>query len=216
MKKMELKGKKVCFLGDSITEGSGASNAKYCFVSQFEKLAKLKKAYNFGIGGTRIAKKRVPSLAPTHDQDFISRYPTLPDDSDIICVFGGTNDYGHGDAKIGTMESRDPYTFYGACHTLFEGLINKFCGKPIVVFTPLHRENETEKDMNGHILKEYVEVIKEVAAYYGLPVLDLYIKSGMQPAVPIVKERLMPDGLHPSDEGHKILAQRVKGFLESL
>ena len=85
-----------------------------------------------------------------------------------------------------------------------------------MIFTPLHRENETEKDMNGHILKEYVDVIKEVAAYYGLPVLDLYIKSGMQPAVPIVKERLMPDGLHPSDEGHKILAQRVKGFLESL
>lgn len=214
---MELKGKKVCFLGDSITQGSGASDVdKYGFVGQFEKITKVKKAYNFGIGGTRIAKKRVPSLNLTHDQDFISRYPTLPDDADIICVFGGTNDYGHGDAKLGTMESRDPYTFYGACHTLFEGLINKFCGKPIVIFTPLHRENETEKDMNGHILKEYVEVIREVAAYYGLPVLDLYIKSGMQPAVPIVKERLMPDGLHPSDEGHRILAERVKGFLESL
>ena len=212
---MDLKGKKVCFLGDSITEGAGASDVRHGYVAQFEKMTNVKKAYNFGIGGTKISKQTVPSEAP-YDRDFLGRYPTLPDDSDIICVFGGTNDYGWGDAKFGNMESRDPYTFYGACHLLFEGLITKFCGKPIVIFTPLHRENETKKDMNGHILKEYVDVIKEVAAYYGLPVLDLYIKSGMQPAVPIVKERLMPDGLHPSDEGHKILAQRVKGFLESL
>ena len=30
---MELKGKKIYFLGDSITEGVGASDAEHCYVS---------------------------------------------------------------------------------------------------------------------------------------------------------------------------------------
>ena len=214
---MDLKGKKVCFLGDSITEGAGASDVRHGYVAQFEKITNVKKAYNCGIGGTRIAKQTVPSPDPIYDRDFLGRYSSLPDDSDIICVFGGTNDYGHGDAKFGNMKSRDPYTFYGACHLLFEGLITKFCGKPIVVFTPLHRDTEMQKNkVTGRVLKDYVDAIKEVAAYYALPVLDLYETSGLQPMVPIVKDKLTCDGLHPVDKGHLILAQRVKGFLESL
>ena len=56
----------------------------------------------------------------------------------------------------------------------------------------------------------------EVAAYYALPVLDLYLTSGMQPAHDTCRERLMPDGLHPSDEGHAIIARRLGRFLETL
>ena len=40
---MELKGKIINFLGDSITQGAGASNPKYSFVEQFKKLQRLKK-----------------------------------------------------------------------------------------------------------------------------------------------------------------------------
>ena len=36
---MELKGKKIYFLGDSITEGVGASDAEHCYVSVFGKLS---------------------------------------------------------------------------------------------------------------------------------------------------------------------------------
>ena len=36
---MELKGKKFYFLGDSITEGVGASDAEHCYVSVFGKLS---------------------------------------------------------------------------------------------------------------------------------------------------------------------------------
>ncbi|MBQ7039909.1 MAG: SGNH/GDSL hydrolase family protein [Clostridia bacterium] len=213
---MELKGKIVNFLGDSITQGAGASNPKYSFVEQFKKLTKVKKANNYGIGGTRIARKTVPSENEVYDQDYVGRFTDMDKDADIVVVFGGTNDYGHGDAKIGTFESRDVHTFYGACHTLMCGLSEMYVGKPIVFITPLHRENENKKDMNGHVLKDYVKVIKEVAAYYSIPVLDLYATSGIQPEIPVVKERLAPDGLHPNDAGHLILAERIKGFLEAL
>ena len=58
---MDLKNKTVCFLGDSITEGAGASTEEKCFVSLFAKAHPEAKVFNFGIGRTRIAKQIKPS-----------------------------------------------------------------------------------------------------------------------------------------------------------
>ena len=56
----------------------------------------------------------------------------------------------------------------------------------------------------------------EVAQWYALPVLDLYATSGIQPENPVSRERLCPDGLHPSDEGHALIARRIGQFLQTL
>lgn len=122
---MKLKGKKVVFLGDSITAGSGASCVENGYVSVFGKISGAD-VRNYGIGGTRIARQKQPSCEPTHDLDFVQRVDDMDEDADIVAVFGGTNDYGHGDAPLGTFESRDVYTFYGAMHTLCQKLINKY------------------------------------------------------------------------------------------
>ena len=37
---MNIKGKKICFLGDSITEGWGASHPSKCFVGLFQECNK--------------------------------------------------------------------------------------------------------------------------------------------------------------------------------
>ena len=58
---MNLTGKKVCFIGDSITEGVGASSNEFCYVSRFATAHPEATVYNFGIGGTRIAPQTVPS-----------------------------------------------------------------------------------------------------------------------------------------------------------
>lgn len=54
---MNLNNKKVLFLGDSITEGCGASDLENCYVSLFKKAYPNAKIFNYGIGGTRIAQK---------------------------------------------------------------------------------------------------------------------------------------------------------------
>lgn len=217
---MKLKGKKVVFLGDSITAGSGASCVENGYVSVFGKISGAD-VRNYGIGGTRIARQKQPSCEPTHDLDFVQRVDDMEEDADIVAVFGGTNDYGHGDASLGTFESRDVYTFYGAMHTLCQKLINKYPKAVIFFITPLHRINESmqlnERGIrNVAPLTVYVDIIKEVARYYSLPVLDLYAMSGMQPEVDIIRELYMPDGLHPSDAGAEIIAQRLVGFLRTL
>lgn len=218
---MELKGTKINFLGDSITAGGGASSIEnaYCMLIEREYEAICQ---NYGIGGTRIAKQHTPSDNPIFDNDFCSRVADMDADADIVAVFGGTNDFGHGDAPMGSMSDRTPDTFYGALHTLYTSLINKFPGSPIAVITPLHRHDEDnprgegKKPQDSPLLKEYVDVIREVAEYYSLPVLDLYKESGLQPKVPIINEKYFADGLHPNDEGHKVIAKKIASFLQTL
>ena len=93
----------------------------------------------------------------------------------------------------------------------------KYPAAVIVFMTPLHRLTEDEPSMgNGLPLKAYVDIIKEVAQFYSIPVLDLYAMSGIQPRVPVQQEKYCPDGLHPNGEGHKLIASRLTGFLKSL
>ena len=213
---MELNGKSIAFLGDSITEGVGASDEKYIYHQVLKEKCGLKNAYNFGISGTRFAKQREASENPRFDLDFISRVDELPEDIDAVIVFGGTNDFGHGDAPFGEMHDRTEWTFYGACHILMQKLINKYPDKPIVFMTPLHRDNEFERGIKTQRLCDFVHAIKEVAEFYSIPVLDLYSVAGMQPQIEAQNKAFFADGLHPNDKGYARIAERLEGFLKSL
>ena len=217
---MDLKGLKVNFLGDSITEGHGTSSLNKRFTDLLASRDGIV-ARNYGIGGTRIAKQTAPSACARHDLHFIGRVEQMDSDCDVVLVFGGTNDYGHGDAPLGNMTDRTELTFYGALHVLYTTLINKYPEAKIVIMTPIHREIEVQpKWENGGLvtrsLKQYVDAIREVAEFYSLPVLDTYACYGIQPCVPIMKEKFVPDGLHPNDAGHVILADKIKAFLQAM
>ena len=218
---MELKNKKINFLGDSITEGAGSS----CREKRFTNLIAINTGAicnNYGIGGTRIAEQLTPSIDSVWDKTFESRVAEMDPDADYIIVFGGTNDFGHGDAPLGTMYDRTTKTFYGALHSLYISLIEKYPTAKIGIITPLHRCNEDNMRGDGNkaqdvaTLKTYVEIIREVAEYYSLPVLDLFKNSGLQPKIPVIKETYMPDGLHPNDNGYEILADKITKFIETL
>ena len=62
----------------------------------------------------------------------------------------------------------------------------------------------------------YREILLETARHYALPVLDQYAVSGIQPENARCRELLLPDGLHPSDAGHALLAGRIGLFLQTL
>lgn len=222
---MKLEGLKINFLGDSITQGIGASSEETVYHAVLAKEAGLAEARNYGIGGTRFALQKGTEERPKDDyvdvNSFSERFGRMDDDADVVVVFGGTNDYGHGDAPIGGFSDRTPDTFYGACHYLFSGLVRKYLGKPIVIMTPLHRIGEsrnsgTEKSWGSGTLREYVNIIREVAEYYSLPVLDLYATSGLQPEIKEIQENYIPDGLHPNDNGNAVIAHKLKTFLEQL
>ena len=127
---MELKNKKINFLGDSITYGAGVSGPDKIFHSILKESVGLAEARNYGIGGTRYA---IQHGTPNYPKDsyvdinsFAERFDEMDNDADAVVVFGGTNDYGHGDAPFGKLGDRDRGTFCGAVRWLMEYLTGKY------------------------------------------------------------------------------------------
>ena len=215
---MKLNGIKANFLGDSITEGVGTTCPENTYHQLIAKNCGLAVARNYGISGTRFARQYKPTADnPRFDLDFCGRVDEMDADAELIVVFGGTNDFGHGDAPFGKFEDRTKDTFCGACHELMTKLINKYPDAAIVIMTPLHRETEDVPSAgNARPLSDYVEMIRKTAEFYSLPVMDLWSNSGIQPRVDIIKTKYCPDGLHPNDAGHVKMAERIGNFLLSL
>lgn len=212
MSRSKWAGKKALFLGDSITEGVGTTKTYHAMLNEMIGFGELK---HYGISGTRIASQ------PDDGGSAMSvRYTAMDDDADLVVVFGATNDFGHGTAPIGTTDDFTTETFLGALNVLMTGLIDKYPAASICFLTPLHRDfYDGYVELNpetGLTLELFAEHLKERARYYALPVLDLYATSGMQPKLQIIKDRYMPDGLHPNDAGHQLMAQRIAPFLETL
>lgn len=214
---MKFEGKKIGFLGDSITEGVGASRYETCFVSLFEKAHPESRVYNYGIGGTRIAFEQHTPVNERFDQNpFESRLKAMEDDLDIVFVFGGTNDYGHGDAPFGDLKANTRESFCGSLNVLCNALIEKYPFAKIIFMTPMHRwgEGDAHKKPDGEFtLYDYVKAIRATAEHFSFPVLDLWATLGIQPDITLMREKFTTDGLHPNDAGHRRIFEAVEEYL---
>ena len=220
---MQLEGKRLYFIGDSITEGACTSGEGYRY---WELLAARTGAICTadGRGGSCIARQHHPENMEWNGNirnHFCTRLGDVDEQADVVVVFGGVNDFGHGDAPLGTMDDRSEDTFYGALHVLYGTLIARCPQARVVVMTPLHFAEEDslfrgDGSKRAGLLADYVRIIREVAEFYSLPILDMYATSGLQPRISAIRERYMPDGLHPNDEGQNRLADCVEAFLRAL
>lgn len=204
---MELKNLTVNFLGDSITEGYGTTAQDKVFHQIIKEKYNMKFAYNYGLGGTRIARQIVPSKESTkYDLTFELRSEIMDQNADAIVVFGGTNDYGHGDAPFGTLDSEDKYTFCGAVNSLIKTLKQNFPQAKLIFMTPIHRANEAQPAMpDSKKLEDYVNAILTICKNHKVAVIDLFQINPLDPA----DKEVVPDGLHPNDRGHAIMAQVI-------
>jgi lysophospholipase L1-like esterase len=205
---------KLAFLGDSITEGVGASSGELNFVSLVGKMLDCQ-VLNYGIGGTRIARKKESSNFHRHDIDFNLRTAILDKTADKIFVFGGTNDMGHGDAVMGEKGDSDPYTFHGAVKTLFSTLIGMYGKDNVIIILPLKRFNMNVRTnpVTGKYLKDYVEIIKYYVDMFGLKYIDLFYDGLPEP--PDGNSEYFIDGLHPNDKGHEFIAEKICEFIKN-
>ena len=236
---------KYCALGDSITYGfiprnypgyPGQLKSYAALAAQkLEKLSGSKVEFcNFGISDSTIAN--LPENTP-----MCIRYAEMPDDADIITVMGGTNDVRCG-VPLGKMSDRCNTTFYGALHTLLQGLYTKYIGdaepsvgakRKIVILTPIklldaeksHLLNTPENNADALFKWEsWINAIKEVAAFYSLPVLDMHNLSGINPHLNRTIKGFedgyfgnynpyITDGTHPTQEGAEMMAQALAKML---
>lgn len=207
---------KINFLGDSITEGAGAEIPENMYTYLVCKHFNAEEL-NFGKSGTRIARQ-VKKTDSSYEEYFMLRAVKMPTDADFTFVFGGTNDYGHGDAKIGEFVSTDNYTFYGAFKELVAYLVENFPKEKLCFILPLPRYNQDDllgdgyKDEPIAPLSRYIQAEKEVLEYFGVDYLDLS-DSFYVPTEPN-NTGLFVDGLHPNPNGYKVIADRLIAYLE--
>ncbi len=207
---------KINFLGDSITEGAGAGVPEnmysYLVCKHFHAEELL-----FGKGGTRIARQVRKTLNPD-DEYFLTRAVKMPTDADFTFVFGGTNDYGHGDALLGTLGDGNGYTFYGAFEELVRYLTENFPKEKLCFIMPLPRFDQDNllgdgsKEFPVAPLSTYIAIEKEILEKYEVEYLDLAADF------PVPQEcgesELTVDGLHPNPKGYRLIADRLIAYLE--
>ena len=72
------------------------------------------------------------------------------------------------------------------------------------------RHDTTEKNYNGHILKEYANVIEKISDENGIPCLNLFKDFGFD-----WREHTI-DGCHPNEEGHILIGKAITEKLKNL
>lgn len=225
---MNIQGFKVNFLGDSITEGVGVEDIANCrYDNRLAAMCQLSATNNYGIGGTRLAHQIHPSEKPRHDLCFCGRVYNMDTTADMVIVYGGVNDYIHGDAPFGEMGDTTPATFCGAVYFLMNYLRENYPQKPLVFMTParccflkelddMKPSTHAPQQSDRRPLLPYVDVILETGKKFDIPVLDMYRTLGLDPHDPQCFDTYTTDGLHFNDAGHAVIAQRLKEFIDSI
>ncbi|MBP5320936.1 MAG: SGNH/GDSL hydrolase family protein [Kiritimatiellae bacterium] len=226
------KGKKVAFLGDSITDANHIGTSKNYWQYLPEILGI--ESHIYGINGHQW----------TGVLDQAKRLKAEMGDSvDAIFIFAGTNDF-NGSVPLGewwTIEERkvnahgqevtrprrimqaDMGNFRGRINVVMAYLKELFPRQQIILMTPIHRAfatfggNNIQPDESfpnglGLYVDAYVEVIKEAANVWSVPVIDLHSVSGLNPLIPAHSQFFnnpKTDLLHPNAEGHKRIARAM-------
>lgn len=213
--------KVICFLGDSITEGVGASLPDKKYVEVFHEITGYE-VRNYGVSGTRFARQKKLSSPASFDYDFQLRADMLiamEKQVDYVFVFGGTNDFGHGDACLGEVGDTDPYTFCGGVNNVFDKLVSAYGSGRVCCILPLHRWNEKYEYGDGNkrfpsTLEEYRRLINTIIRKFNLASIDLW-DNGLPAPQSYMADEYFTDGLHPNDKGHRIIAEKIAEYLKN-
>lgn len=223
-------GKKVAFLGDSITDKAHVGTTKN-YWQYLEEMLGLE-ACVYGINGHQWSGVLTQAQRLKEEQG---------NDVDAIIIFAGTNDY-NSDTPLGEwysyelndvevsgpqkeqrvrrMPQMDESTFRGRINRVLSYLKSNFPEQQIILLTPIHRAQarfsmdniqpeEAFPNRLGLYINDYVEVVKEAANIWAVPVIDLNSISGLYPmedSHTIYFHDKNTDRLHPNAAGHYRIA----------
>lgn len=198
-----LTRKKIIFMGDSLT----MLNSPHTTIQYHDYIKQWYNTTNIvdGQSGSQIRDDGKDS-----SRAFSNRYVNLPNDCDIVIVFGGTNDWNVGqNGTLGTIDSTDNTTFYGAMNVLCEGLLNKYPDKLIVFMLPFKHFKEPNRTRN--------EAMKEVLMKNSIPYIDMWEVGGINPNNERQRTLYMKDdNIHFNELANEKIANLLVGFINSL
>ena len=229
---------KISFLGDSITEGVGASaTTRYSALvaKYFDAIEN-----NLGVAGTALAKN---AYNRDNSSRFIARATSSNlENSSLIVIFGGTNDFSYDIKPIGNLFAEetistngrigskklvppsDTETFAGALHELILAVKKNCPNTPIMLVTPINRGRFTssstiptseESNINGNFLNEFKDAILKIGKYYSIPVLELN-DTRLDFTNVDVAAKYSSDNLHPNAAGARVIAEIMIRFIKNM
>lgn len=201
--KTSLYGKKICCIGDSLTERNGKATTNWvqdlCDWNGCE-------IQNLGIGGTGFARGG--------DNRYIYRIPSIMSNADIIGVAVSFNDMAE-DLPVGTATDTGTSSLCGYANDFFSALLNAKTSVPIICYVQsAWGEYHPDVQRSG----DFVDAIKTICKAYGVPFYDhLYFGGTLKPWRSANKTTYYTpddtsaiDGVHPNSLGHKTIAKALQ------
>lgn len=187
-----LKGKRICFLGSSVTKGFGSLDVSFAeFLAKENGFSYTKEAVN---GTTLVNDKKDSYVNRLYDLDKNERY-------DCFVVQLSTNDASKG-KEFGEPSSIDDKTVCGAINTIISYIEENYhC--PILFYTNPYYENERYKEM--------VSLLHEIEKKRNIVVLDLYSDQEFNERLSQNRSLYMVDDIHPTKAGYlKMISPKMK------
>lgn len=186
----------ISAIGDSITY----SNTYAAVLNSFPEIV----VNNYGMSATQVAG--------LIDHSFVNRTKDVKFNSDVILIFGGTNDYMGYEAMCNPLGSPDDdniVTYYGAYNTMIKNIKKKNPGSRIVLLTPIKRLYWDTPNAYGLNLSHYALATQMIAYNNKVECLDLF----NTPSCDFTGTDKLIDGLHPNNVGHTVLASTIYQYL---
>lgn len=200
--------KKWVCIGDSLTDvNSRTTKHYYDYVAEKTGIVAL----NYGVSGTGYKRTEENNTA------FYQRASSIPTDVDVVTIFGSGNDVS---LTLGTPTDTGTDTVCGCINKTIDVLVER---NPRIILgivspTPWIYQQPTVDDSNT--MAQYVEALRNICKIRSLPYLDLYHNSLLRPWTEEGRQACYTkddgNGVHPDENGHKIIAPRFKAFLETL
>ena len=179
--------------GDSITYGIDGDYSSGEEGYRMEKPYPTLVAETLGIGTVvNQAKSGATWTQHATRTNMTERIMRYNGDADIISVMLGVNDYA-AKCALGDMNSRDNTTIYGSIHMAAKHLTTTYPDAFIFFMTPFKYRTE---DNGQYTLSDVAQAVKDVAAVYNIPVLDMYTNGQFDPATGA------KDQIHPTQAHH--------------
>ncbi len=111
---------------------------------------------------------------------------------DIISVMASSNDFAY-NAPLGVLTDTTNATVCGALNIVASTLKERFPDSFIFFMTPYKKGGFDSPNRAGYILEELANCVKEIAALYDIPVLDMFNEGNFESTF----SSEGGDGLHP-------------------
>jgi lysophospholipase L1-like esterase len=202
----------VACVGDSITQGSGATSPSTNYVSQLKVLlGDQVNVQNFGRSGTTMLSAGFGDRPYTLDSkytDATSFVSTAPEGAVVsVVIILGANDSKPQNWDPANEPKNDQQYLkdYRAMVDHFQGLPSK---PAVYVAFPLATGNSPCCSIRGNVIRDQqIPLIKQVATEKHVPIIDLNTPTSGHP-------EYFGDGVHPNDAGYSVMAKLVKAGLE--